>query len=73
MGGKCHRDSRRALRVWQSWRASWTRWTSSPDLKDGGSETVGTSVRAPSQATAGHKGLAVTFRGGTFGAGQGGP
>lgn len=39
--------------MWQSWRASWTRWTLSPDLKDGGSETVGGSGRAASQAPQG--------------------
>lgn len=61
------------LRAWQSWRASWTRWTLSPDLKDGGSETVGSSGRAASQATAGYEGLALACRGGMFGLGQGGP
>ena len=52
-GGKWHRGFRRVLRVWQSWRASWTRWTLSPDLKDGGSETVGSSGKSASQAPQG--------------------
>ena len=68
-----HRDSRGALRVRQSQSTSWTRWTLSPDLKEGGRETVGSSVRAPFRATAGDQGLGVTCGEARVGRGWGGP